>query len=281
MRAVGETAEDGRRELLRLAPAQPRQLGPLDPVDPGQLGQQRPQRVGAVQLVGAERHRDQHVRQRALVADEEREEVAARPVGPVRVLHHQDERLLHGQPLEQGQELLEEPRASLARAVRRAGGIVRRSAARQLGKEPGQLPCGPVTSRQQADELVGPDLAHEVAQHRRERPERQPVGPQLQASADQHPRARRPRLAGELADQPGLADPGLAPDEQGGRTTLRGPRQMRPAGWPSLPPAQPERDYHRVCSSHSEASHRGLTFRLLRRFRGLVRLSCPAFSCPP
>ena len=53
--------------------------------------------------------------QRSLVAGQEGDQVPAGPVGPVRVLHddHQGRRLR--QPLEQAQELLEEPGAGLAR----------------------------------------------------------------------------------------------------------------------------------------------------------------------
>jgi hypothetical protein len=76
-RAVRRAAEDRRREFFRLPAAQPWELGPLDPVDPGQFGEQRPERMGPVQLVGAECHDDQHVAQRPLVADEEGDQVPA------------------------------------------------------------------------------------------------------------------------------------------------------------------------------------------------------------
>ena len=73
----GEVPSIAVGQFLGLAAGEPRQLVPLHPLDPGQLGEQRPKRMGAVQLVGAEGHHDQHVAQRALVADEECEQVAA------------------------------------------------------------------------------------------------------------------------------------------------------------------------------------------------------------
>ena len=58
---------------------------PLDAAHPVELGQERPQRVAAVQLVGAVGADQQH-RRGAGRADQERDQVAGGPVGPVQVL---------------------------------------------------------------------------------------------------------------------------------------------------------------------------------------------------
>ena len=52
----------------RVVSGQPGQFHPLHPVDPAQFGQQRPQRMGAVQVVGTERDDDEHPAQGSLVA---------------------------------------------------------------------------------------------------------------------------------------------------------------------------------------------------------------------
>ena len=51
-------------------------------------------------------------------------------------------------------------------------------------------------------------------------PNGQPVRPEFQALASQHPRARLTGARGEFGDQPGLADPGLTTDEQRGGAAL-------------------------------------------------------------
>jgi len=63
-------------------------------------------------------------------------------------------------------------------------------------------------------------LVHQVAEHRGKRRERQPVGAQLQAAADQDPGPRGRRGPPELADQAGLADPRLTAQQHGHRAAL-------------------------------------------------------------
>jgi hypothetical protein len=60
-------------------------------------GQQGPQRIPAVNLVGAVRPDQEHAR-RAKRAHEERDQVEGRLVGPVQVLEDEHERLLGRQP---------------------------------------------------------------------------------------------------------------------------------------------------------------------------------------
>jgi hypothetical protein len=167
--------------------------------------------MGAVQFVGAERDHDQQSAQGALVADQERQQVPARPVGPVRVLDHQHHRRVPGQVIERAEYLLEQPRPGLGRIT--AG--VRLA---ELGQQPGQPPRGP--AGQHRGHRVRAHLVHQVAQHRGERGERQPVGAQSQAAAGQHPRARQRRGPAELADQPGLTHARFAAQQHSGRTAL-------------------------------------------------------------
>lgn len=80
----------------------------------------------------------------------------------------------------------------------------------QLGQQAGQfllLPGG------RGGELVG-QFAAQGAQGRGERGERQSVGADLHAAAECHDGALPAGGGGELLDQPGLADPGLATDQQ-------------------------------------------------------------------
>ena len=203
---VERAAEYLAGELARFPPGQPRQVEPLHPFDPVQLGDQRPQRVGAVQIVRPVRHHDEHIVQGALVPDQEGEQVPAGPVGPVRVLDDQDDRGQLGQLFQQHEHLLEQPGPGLA-LVPDGRWLA------ELGQQPGQLLYGP--ARQQLGDLLGAQLAHQVPQHGGERRERQAIGSQLQAPADQHPGPGPPLGRGEFADEPGLADARLATDEDG------------------------------------------------------------------
>ena len=87
----------------------------------------------------------------------------------------------------------------------------------EFRQQPGQLPCDPAATGQQPANSARSEFPHQVAEHRGERAERQPVGPEFQALAGQYPAARRTRARRELGHQPGLADPGLATDKQRGR----------------------------------------------------------------
>jgi hypothetical protein len=116
----------------------------------------------------------------------------------------------------------------------------------QFGQQPGQLPYWPAW--QQPGYPVCPEFPHQGAQQRRERAERQAVGPQLQAVTGQDPRAGTPGRVGELADQPGLAHPGLAADEHSGRATLPDRRQGGCEGGHLL--AAPDEDWARPAPAH-------------------------------
>ena len=204
-------AQDAHGQLAGVLPGQPLQLDPLHPGDPVQRGQQRAQRMGAVQLVGAVRDHDQQPAERPLVPDQERQQVPAGPVGPVRVLDHQHHRRVPGQVLERPEYLLEQPGPGLGRVT--AGVWLT-----ELRQQPGQPPRGP--AGQHRGHRVCAHLVHQVTQHRGERCERKPVGAKLQAAAGQHPGARRRRGPAEVADQPGLTYARLPAQQHGRRTAL-------------------------------------------------------------
>jgi hypothetical protein len=160
--------------------------------------------MGPVQLVGAERDHDQQPADGALVADQEGQQVPARPVGPVRVLDHQHHGGVPGQVLQGAEHRLEQPGPRLARVAARVG-------LAELGQQPGQLPRGP--AGQHGRHRIRAHLVHEVAQHRGERGERQPVRAQLEAPpvstlapAGADPWTARPNSATSL-DLPTPASP--------------------------------------------------------------------------
>ncbi len=162
--------------------------------------------MGPVQLIGPVAHDNQQAIERVLVANQERQHVSGRPVGPVRVLDDQDERAALGQPFEKDEHLLEQPRPRRARVDRR-GGLA------ELGQQPGQLPGR--TAGQQLRDAIGAEVADKLPQHRRERGERQAIRAEFQAAAGQYLRTGAAGPLGELDHQPGLADAGLAADEHG------------------------------------------------------------------
>ena len=87
------------------------------------LGEERQQRVAPVELVGAI-GRDEDDRALPQIASEKAEQLEGRPVGPMDVLDHDEQRRSRREPLEEEEDVLEQP------ALRRAVG--RRSAGRCL-----------------------------------------------------------------------------------------------------------------------------------------------------
>ena len=208
--AVGELGrhpvlEDPLQLLDHLGVVEALERDALDARDALELGEQRPQRVAAVQLVGAVGD-DQAQRLLARAAHEEGEEVARGGVRPVDVLEQEQDRRVAPEPLEQRQQRLEEP--ALARAVLLVGGLAGRGAAEL---------------RQQLPQRVagrGREVGHELGAVAGDRPQRgdeRRVGDlhaaELQAVAAQDVRLARARARLELGEQAGLADAGLAADE--------------------------------------------------------------------
>ena len=168
-------------------------------------GDERPQRMAAVQLVGAEA--DDHEHASAVQrAHEQGHEVERRPIRPVQILDHEHERAVGSEPLDHAHDQLEQARrAALTERspAERAVGIEVRQHLRQLGAgRPDEL-----------IELLGRRVAHERAERVRERAERQALAAHLDAAAREHPRARLARALGRLLDEPRLAHAGLATQE--------------------------------------------------------------------
>jgi hypothetical protein len=201
--------QDPTQQLGQLLAVQPAKLQPLDPAAAVQLGQQRPQRVAAVQLIGAVA---QHQRDPAAqVPDHKAQQVAGGLVGPVQVLDHQQHRPTRGQPVQHPQQQLEQPRWRQRRRCRLAGG-----SHAQLGDQPSQLPAG---AAQDLCELLRIQGAGQRAQRLDHRRVGQHTLTHVQAAATEYHHPGLGGVVGQLGDQAGLADAGFA------RTTTM-------AGWP-------------------------------------------------
>ena len=124
--------EDAGQQVGHVDPVEAGQLQPVGPPAAVQLGQERPQRVAAVELVGAVGQDQQQARLE--VAVEEGQQVEGRAVGPVEVLDHHHGRGPVGQALQQGQQCLEQP--GLSRGAGGRGG--RLISLPELGQQPGQ-----------------------------------------------------------------------------------------------------------------------------------------------
>jgi hypothetical protein len=209
----GPVAEDPGDQVGQLAPGQAGQLDLLGPAGPLQLGQEGPQRVAAVQLVGAVGEDQGHAGPE--VAHQVSEQVAGGPVGPVQVLDHQQDGTAGGQAVEDPEEQLEQP--PWGRARRRPRGGRRRD---QLGDQAGELDAGAAEHAVQLGRVeVGGQLPERLGQRRvRQRPVAD-----VEAATAEHGHAGRLGLAGQLGDQPGLADPGLARHDHGDRGPGRRP----------------------------------------------------------
>lgn len=144
----------------------------------------------------------------------------------MQVLDDEHDQPVRGQAFQDAGGQLEEPRHVVVALV---GG--RR--ALRAGEDPGQEV---LVARARRPHLVGQPPPQD-AQGLGERREGQAVATELDAPADC--RDGRPRLQGpqQLPDQPRLADPGLAPDEDGLRVPvvrgIGGPQQLGELGLPA------------------------------------------------
>ncbi len=185
--------------------------GELQGAPPPELGGQSPQRVAGRHVVAAVGGHQQDG-QRAGVGGEQRHEVERGPVGPVQVLDDEHERPRGHEPLDDGEQQLEQPRLPERVAGAAAGG-------RRCRLSPGveQRP----QRRQRGGPLVGGEVAGEGAQDVEQGCVRQPALFQVEALPDEHPSPPPPGVRPGLADEPGLADPGLPGHERGGTPTVR------------------------------------------------------------
>ena len=160
-------------------PVQAGQLQALDPAATVQLGQVRTQPIRGWLVAAVGHHQQQPLE--AQVADQEAEQLAGRLVGPVQVLHDQQQRRLLTEPPQQAQQQLKQPRL---RGL--AGRAARRLA--EAGEQTGKLrPRRP----DQFAHRAHPELGGQGPQCLHDRGIRQPVAAGGQAAAHQHPRPGR------------------------------------------------------------------------------------------
>ncbi len=205
-RARGVRAEDPEQLGAQLEPRERLDLEAPDPLEALHVGEERPQRVAAVQLVRAV-GRDQHEPLAPRGAQQEREEVAGRAVGPVEVLDDEHERRLVGHAPEQRQQHLEQARLG---ELRVAGG----GGHPGLGQQPGQLGA---TLAGQLDHRLRAQLALQLPQRADDRGVGQLALAQLDAVAGQDARPGRASALRVLGRQAALADARLARHQQGAR----------------------------------------------------------------
>jgi hypothetical protein len=198
-------AQDGLELTRDLRAAEALELDALHRPDALPSGDERAQRMAAVQLVGAEADDHEHA-VRVERAHEQGHEVERRAIGPVEVLDHEHERALGGEPLDHADDQLEQTGRAAVAQRRRAG----RAVGVEVGQHLRQLGAG---RPDEGIELLGGRIAHERAERVRERAERQALAAHLDATAREHPGARRARALGRLLDEPRLAHAGLAAEE--------------------------------------------------------------------
>ena len=125
----------------------------------------------------------------------------------MQVLQDEDCRLFPAEPLEEVDQDLEEPSPAQLAEERLRDRLA------ELGQQPGEIVAAC------AEELVNPlrrEIADQRSQRGDERCEGQAVPAELDTTADQHPRPLGSRAGDELIDQPGLAHPCFAADNQHG-----------------------------------------------------------------
>ena len=218
---IGGVAEDARDLRRELGGREGLELDALHPFAALLLGHERPQRVAAVQLVAAVGADEQH----ALVAhaaQQRREELERRAVGPMQVLDREQDGRVGRQAVEQPAQHAEQP--GLGERVAGRGRIALRRRRAPLGHEPRQL-----AARRADQRLEGlrRELAFEPSQRRGDGRIGQLAGAEGGALAAQH---ARPAIGGaplELAQQPRLADARLAADEGRARHAALGSREGR------------------------------------------------------
>ena len=198
-------AEDGLELLRDLRAPEALQLDALHGPYALPAGDERPQRMAAVQLVGAEA--DDHEHASAVQrAHEQGHEVERRPIRPVQILDHEHERAVGSEPLDHAHDQLEQAR----RAALTEGSPAERAVGIEVRQHLPQLGAG---RSDELIELLGRRVAHERAERVRERAERQALAAHLDAAAREHPRARLARALGRLLDESCLAHAGLATQE--------------------------------------------------------------------
>ncbi len=223
-RVLGRVAEDVGELVGELVTVEALELDPRGAAGRLELGEQRPQRVAAVQLVGAIGGDDEHplAAQVARQVDEER---PGRAVGPVQVLDPEKQRARPRRGGEQREERVEEASLRLLASVRSASA----DGSPSSGCEPGELARADSVSRSKTGSSAGrgaasrPRALRTEARRRRARCTRRRAT-RAPASARRSSSSRSSRV---------LPTPGLAGDEHERRTPRR-----RPSVLARAPPAR-------------------------------------------
>ena len=246
--AIGRTAEDARQLVVDFAARERRELEAIHLPAAPQLGEQGQERMALVQLVGAVRP-DQHHAALGEVSYQEAEQVAGRPIRPVKVLQRDDGDCIGGDALDQSEHLEVERGLRRRRSGRRPTPRLRRrtpgresAAGRRIApaRRCGRSPPAAVTSatdggrrrrgRTGARRLPGRRIRLPGRAVRRTR---RPRGtPRADGSCRRPPRRRRatvPTAPGHRAFEHGPQPLKLlaAPDEHGARDPRGHPRIIR------------------------------------------------------
>ena len=215
------SADRPLHEGADIAPPEWPELDALHPFHPLELGQMGQQGLSIADLVAPDRGDDED---RAFADDpgEVGQQVERGAVRPLEVFDHEHERSLAGDPLERVEDRLEQLRPGTAPRIETMG--IGSGRPIEFGDEPRQ--AAPAGSEQRG-QLPRRDATDELAQRGDERRERESAVADAQARAGQDTGAAGPRATGELLDEAGLADAGLAADEDDRRCAGDGPGEAR------------------------------------------------------
>lgn len=200
---VGFGGEDAGELAVHLDAGEAGEFDAADGAEPVEFGEEGAQRVAPVDVVGAVAG-DDHDPAPAEGAEEVGEEVPGGGVGPVEVLQDEHDRAVAGEAFQEPQGQFEEAGGGVL-----VGGLVAAGVA-QFGQQAGELGLLAVGG---GGEFVG-EPAAEGAQCGGEGGEGEPVGAELDATAEGDDGTLLAGRVEELLDEPGLADPRLAADEQ-------------------------------------------------------------------
>ena len=200
--------EDARELGGELVDPERAELEIVDLIQALELGKQRKEGMAPVELVGPI-GRDHDQAGTARVARQEADEVAAPRIGPVDVLEDEDERALVSETAEELEHDLEEARLVGGRGQR----PLTRGASLGRGKVRQEVRELDAAGAKELVEPIGRQGTEQWTQGADDGRVGEPGRAHLHRAADEDAGAALAGAAGELGDQPGLADAGLAGDQ--------------------------------------------------------------------
>ena len=214
------------------------QVESLDAPGALQLGQEWQQRMASMELVRAvgEDQDDGHIPD---VAHEETQQVAGRTIRPVEIFQDQHDGLVGCEPLEHGQDDLEQ--SALGRSdVQAARGVARPLAPgrRETRHEAGKV--GSALSKHRVDDVFG-GVSRPCPQGFDDRGVWRAPFAEIDTAAREHERTRRASDVSELAYESRLADACLAADQELQALTIPGAIERRPQTTELLGPSHEDR----------------------------------------